>query len=432
VPPQASVPTEPTRISDVRPGTDSISFDVSRTGTPVLVKIPYFPNWQVSGAQGPYEVSPNIMAVVPTSHHVSLTYGTTAVDWAGKGASVLGLFGLGALGLMGPAAPAMGPAFSSGTGSPPPTEPPPPGSPPTPGLPAPVPFPPEPGPFPPEPGPFPPEPGPFPPEPGPEPSDGEQEPEAEPAEPAEPFEPPEPAENPEELEVSVVLPAHNEEAILASTVTAMDAALGALGITYEIVIIENGSSDATKAIAAELSSEHERVCYGSLPFADYGSALRAGFLVATGRTVVNFDVDYWDVGFLQAALAAIDSGAAIVLASKRASGSADRRPLARRLLTAGFSGTMRRLLDLPVSDAHGMKALARQATLPLVEASTMAGSVFDVEIVVRAHRAGLRIVEMPTVVEEIRPARTGILRRSVESLVGLIRLRWALGPAKEV
>ncbi|MHB8457476.1 MAG: hypothetical protein ACYDBS_07290, partial [Acidimicrobiales bacterium] len=76
VPPTSAVPAATTAVSHVRMGTQSISFDVSRTGTPVLVKIPYFPNWTASGATGPYEVSPNLMAVVPRTHHVTLTYGT--------------------------------------------------------------------------------------------------------------------------------------------------------------------------------------------------------------------------------------------------------------------------------------------------------------------------------------------------------------------
>lgn len=58
-------------------GTQSLSFDVSRLGVPVEVKMSYFPRWHVSGGNGPYRISPNLMAVVPTSHHVVLTYTTT-------------------------------------------------------------------------------------------------------------------------------------------------------------------------------------------------------------------------------------------------------------------------------------------------------------------------------------------------------------------
>ncbi|MGP0032061.1 MAG: hypothetical protein ACLPVF_16345 [Acidimicrobiales bacterium] len=72
----------------------SVSFDVSRTGVPVLVKISYFPNWQATGADGPWRVTPNLMVVVPTSHHVTLTYGTTSIDRAGEAASFVGLVAL--------------------------------------------------------------------------------------------------------------------------------------------------------------------------------------------------------------------------------------------------------------------------------------------------------------------------------------------------
>ena len=83
--PHSSSPTqlppvsrEPSTVaSNVTMGTQSLSFDVSRLGVPVEVKMSYFPRWHVSGGNGPYRISPNLMAVVPTSHHVVLTYTTT-------------------------------------------------------------------------------------------------------------------------------------------------------------------------------------------------------------------------------------------------------------------------------------------------------------------------------------------------------------------
>jgi hypothetical protein len=60
----------------------------------------------------------------------------------------------------------------------------------------------------------------------------------------------------------------------------------------------------------------------------------------------------------------------------------------------------------------------------------MGGSVFDVELVVRSHRSGLHITELATEVREVRPARTGVVRRSFESIRGLLRLRYIVGPAR--
>jgi 6-pyruvoyl-tetrahydropterin synthase related domain len=85
---------DPVEVSRVRVEDDSISFDVDQVGVPVLVKMSYFPNWQVSGAEGPYRVAPNFMVVVPEDMHVELTYGRTWVEWFSYGLTALGLVGL--------------------------------------------------------------------------------------------------------------------------------------------------------------------------------------------------------------------------------------------------------------------------------------------------------------------------------------------------
>ena len=63
----------------------------------MLVKVSYFPNWQASGAEGPWRVTPNLMVVVPTSHDVTLTYGRSASDDLGLFATLVGLVALVAL-----------------------------------------------------------------------------------------------------------------------------------------------------------------------------------------------------------------------------------------------------------------------------------------------------------------------------------------------
>jgi hypothetical protein len=60
---------------------DTIKFEVDQTGVPVLIKVSYFPNWSVEGADEVYRIAPNAMVVVPTSNEVSLTYSRTGLDW---------------------------------------------------------------------------------------------------------------------------------------------------------------------------------------------------------------------------------------------------------------------------------------------------------------------------------------------------------------
>ncbi|CAB4588493.1 unannotated protein [freshwater metagenome] len=67
-------------VSNVDIGQQSVSFDVDKVGVPVLVRVSYFPNWNVSGAEGPYRVAPNMMVVIPTSNSVSMSFESSLVD----------------------------------------------------------------------------------------------------------------------------------------------------------------------------------------------------------------------------------------------------------------------------------------------------------------------------------------------------------------
>jgi glycosyltransferase AglD len=228
--------------------------------------------------------------------------------------------------------------------------------------------------------------------------------------------------------LSIVMPAHNETAMLESSVREVTTGLRSADGPFELIVVENGSTDTTLAIARQLSSDLPEVEVETLPRADYGLALRTGVLSARGTVVVTFDVDYYDLGFLADALARVEGQkpADIVVASKRAAGAHDRRPWRRRLVTATFSGLLRLGFGLQVSDTHGMKVLRRAAVEPLARRCRFGADLFDTELVLRAERAGLVTVELPVAVEERRPPRTPIWRRVPRTLVGLVRLRVAL------
>jgi len=97
----ARTPLPDVEVSRTRMTDDSVSFDVSRTGVPVLVKVSDYPNWAVRGADGPYRVTPNFMVVVPTSERVELYYARTPAEWAGIAGTLLGVVGLAGLVLVG-------------------------------------------------------------------------------------------------------------------------------------------------------------------------------------------------------------------------------------------------------------------------------------------------------------------------------------------
>jgi hypothetical protein len=70
---------------------DQLSFTTDRIGEPHIVKVSWFPNWRVEGAEGPWMLSPGLMVVVPTQRQVTLSYRDTPVDLAGKALTVGGV-----------------------------------------------------------------------------------------------------------------------------------------------------------------------------------------------------------------------------------------------------------------------------------------------------------------------------------------------------
>jgi glycosyltransferase involved in cell wall biosynthesis len=230
--------------------------------------------------------------------------------------------------------------------------------------------------------------------------------------------------------LSIVMPAHNEEGYLEEAVESVTAGLRDRAMEFEVLVAENGSTDATPALAEKLAGTHPEVRVLRAPVADYGRALRAGFLAAAGDIVINFDVDLVDLGFLDRALELMSSEhPAIVVGSKRGPGSDDQRRALRKTVTTIFSLVLRHGFGLQVSDTHGVKALRRAALLPLVETCQFGGDIFDTELIIRAERAGLAVCELPVTVADTRPPRTPIASRIPRSLLGLLRLRLALWPS---
>ena len=224
--------------------------------------------------------------------------------------------------------------------------------------------------------------------------------------------------------ISVVMPAHDEAPFLAPAVREVAEGMRSRG-EFEVIVVENGSTDATADVGKALMDEIPELRVLSLGAADYGKALRMGFLAARGEVVAFFDVDYYDLGFLDRAVALMDQieGPAVVVGSKRGEGAIDNRPWARRMVTLVFSNILRYGFGLGVSDTHGMKVLRREPLVPLAEACRFGTDLFDTELILRAERAGLRSGEVPVIVQELRPSRSSIARRIPRTMANLGKLR---------
>lgn len=225
------------------------------------------------------------------------------------------------------------------------------------------------------------------------------------------------------MHVSVVVPIHNEASTLPQAVPDLLSELALVDATFDVTLAENGSTDATVAVATTLAATHPELHVITLSEPDYGAAMRSGFLAAEGNWVVNFDIDYFSGSFVTTALT---TGADVVVASKRVAGARDNRGSLRRIATWGFNLLLRTLFRVSVTDTHGMKAVRREVVADIGPKVISTQDLFDTELVIRAERAGYRIAEVPAIVTETRQPRTGIWGRVPRTLLGLLRLRLAI------
>lgn len=231
-----------------------------------------------------------------------------------------------------------------------------------------------------------------------------------------------------DLDLSVVIPVYNEEAILEHQLRRFVAELRELKRPFELILATNGCRDQTIPIARELMSELPELVLLEHPEPNYGAALKLGILAARGRVVCCDEIDLCDVDFHKRALRRLDHDECeMVVGSKAMAGSRDRRPITRRAatkvinkllwVTTGFRGT----------DTHGLKAFLRAPLLPTVHACVVDKDLFASELVIRAGRAGLRVQEIPVEVDEQRSPPIALIRRvprvarDLARLVGAIR-----------
>ena len=221
---------------------------------------------------------------------------------------------------------------------------------------------------------------------------------------------------------SIVIPIYNEEEILEESTNAIFSLCKNMGIDFEIIFSENGSTDNTKKIANELINKYSEIKIISNPEPNYGNALKAGFELAKNDLVISFDIDYYSESFLREALM-LDSKYSSMTASKRLGSSEDGRRFIRRLATNFFVILLRLLFGTKLSDTHGMKAIKKTEIEIFVPQVISTQDIFDTELLIRIEKNGGKIKEIPAKVNEIRPSVSLIYKRIPRTIKSLIKLR---------
>jgi glycosyltransferase involved in cell wall biosynthesis len=195
------------------------------------------------------------------------------------------------------------------------------------------------------------------------------------------------------------------------------------GWSYELLLCENGSRDRTIEIGKELEAAHPEVRMLHAGQPNYGLAMKKGILEARGTYVICDEIDLLDTEFYARAMALLErSDTEMVVGSKAMVGSHDQRPLFRRFATRVYNGMLRVTCHFGGTDTHGLKAFRREALLETARRCQLDRDVFASEFVIRAHREGKKVVEIPFAVREKRPPSINLTKRVPHVIKSVTRL----------
>jgi len=230
------------------------------------------------------------------------------------------------------------------------------------------------------------------------------------------------------LDISVVIPAYNEEKRLGDTLVRILSYMAEAGHDHEVVVVDDGSRDGTAAVAESFSDRGVRTL--RVPSnRGKGHAVRHGVLQA-GRSLVLFsDADLsTPIEELEKLAAPILAGRAqIALGSRAVAGSVIEvsQPFHRVAMGKTFN-LLVRLIALPgFHDTQcGFKLFTREAAREVFRRQRLDGFGFDVEILAIARRLGFRIAEVPVRWIDSADTRVRLVRDSSDMLLDLFRIRW--------
>ncbi|GAB6862269.1 flippase-like domain-containing protein [Haloplanus litoreus] len=240
------------------------------------------------------------------------------------------------------------------------------------------------------------------------------------------------------VEVSVVLPAYNEERTIEATVETTLSTLGAFlpAGAFEVLVAEDGCDDRTPDIADRLADADPRIRHvHSDDRLGRGGALERAFSAAAGDTLVYFDTDLaTDMSHLEELVERVRSGEADVATGSRwMPGQIADRPAKRGVPSRVYNGLVRLFLRSPLRDHQcGFKALSRDAFERLHGDVEDEHWFWDTELLVRAQRAGLEVAEFPVEWEPKGDTKVDLVRDVFGMGSQILRLWWQVSVSPRI
>ncbi|MFC1496651.1 dolichyl-phosphate beta-glucosyltransferase [Candidatus Margulisiibacteriota bacterium] len=220
--------------------------------------------------------------------------------------------------------------------------------------------------------------------------------------------------------LSIVIPTYNEASEIKETIHALQKHLA--GKEYELIVSDDGSSDATVTLVKELGIKVlENRHLGK------GAAVKAGMLAATGDKIVFMDADLsTPLTELAALLISLDRGADIAIGSRAKKGAAItlHQPWWREGIGRLFNLFIQILILPGIADTQcGFKAFKRDAAKKLVSLQKLDGFIFDVEILYLARKQNYKIDEIPVMWHNSNDSRVNVLRELLSVIFDVLRIR---------
>ena len=226
--------------------------------------------------------------------------------------------------------------------------------------------------------------------------------------------------------LSIIIPAHNEEKRLPETLHAIDTFVRAQSYTVEVLVVENGSVDATAQVVRAHGAKHKHVHLLHEPDRGKGLAVRRGMLAAQGEFRFMCDADLsmpieQIARFLPPQLTDCD----VAIGSREVAGAVRFHEPAFTHVRGRMFSNLVKLLALPdFEDTQcGFKCFGAQAALDLFSTQRLDGMSFDVEVLYIARKRGYRIVEVPVDWYFHRETRVRMLRDSFGMFFDILALR---------
>jgi len=231
-------------------------------------------------------------------------------------------------------------------------------------------------------------------------------------------------------ELSVIVACYQEGEHLHHSLPALERVLAASGRRYEMIVIDDASTDDTPRILERMLGGREDVILRMHERNQgRGATIQEGLYLARGEIAGYLDIDL-EVGpwYILPAIDAIERHDADVVVARRVY-KLRIHPfvLARHVLSIGFRTLSHAMIRLPIRDSEaGFKFFRRRAILPVLEQCRDRHWFWDTEIVYRAHRSGLKVVEFPCLFIR-RPEKTSTVRvlpDMMRHMAGLSGLWW--------